>query len=138
MKQKKPTTNSILSLLTLGGGSFGKIYKSVKRNIKSIKNEKEKFYERIKFRKFLFQLVMTPREKRNPSIPSALKERDRGWLFIPKWVFLPYLRLLDRCIQLTAHQDGLKLYGKDLIKVIFIQHCVFDSFHFTRCNERPD
>ena len=95
----KPT-NSTESLLTLAGGSFGKIYKCIKRSIKKLRKENyekkmAKWRSKISFRKFLYQLVMTQKEKRNPNIPKPLIEMDRGWLFIPKWVFLPYLRVLE-------------------------------------------
>ena len=117
------TTNSTECLLTIGGGCFGKIYKCVNRSIRKLRkihyNTKEKLWRsKIKFRKFMFELVMTPNEKKNPNIPKALAERDRGWLFIPKWVFLPYLRMLDHCIGHTAHQHGLQLYGNKLIEVM--------------------
>ena len=117
----KPT-NSTESLLTLAGGCFGKIYKCIKKSIKKLRKEnyeknKEKWRSNISFRKFLYQLVMSQKEKKNPNIPKPLIERDRGWLFIPKWVFLPYLRVLDHCISHTAHQNGLRLYGNNLIKV---------------------
>ncbi len=117
----KPT-NSTESLLTLAGGSFGKIYKCIKRSIKKLRKEnyeknKAKWRSKISFRKFLYQLVMTQKEKRNPNIPKSLIEMDRGWLFIPKWVFLPYLRVLDHCISHTSHQNGLWLYESNLIKV---------------------
>ena len=119
---EKSKCNSTLSLLTLAGGSFGKIYKCVKRFIKrnAHTTDKGKCFRRnsyIKFKKFLWQLVMSKREKEHPCLPEPLKQRDRGWLFIPKWVFLPYLRLLDRCIRKTASQDGLKLYKKNLVMV---------------------
>ncbi len=61
---------------------------------------------------------MTPKEKKNTyAIQGALLERDRGWLFIPKWVFLPYLRLLDQTINLTVHPGGMKIYGDKIIQV---------------------
>ena len=105
--------------MVLSGGCFGKIYKCVKRSIINYrrKQNESKWSSQIESRKFLFQLVMTQNEKRNPNIPVALRARDRGWLFVPKWVFLPYLRLLDRCICLTANQQGLQIYGSNLIKV---------------------
>ena len=56
------------------------------------------------------------REK-NPAIPTPLMERDRGWLFVPNWVFLPYLRLLEQTLNLTAHHGDLKVYGDKLIQV---------------------
>eukprot|EP00794_Sanderia_malayensis_P001109 gene1109-456_t len=58
----------------------------------------------------------TEGEKNIHAIPAALLERDRGWLFIPKWVFLPYLRLLDQTINLTVHPGGMKIYGDKLIQ----------------------
>ena len=125
---EEPTTlNSALSLLTLAGGSFGKIYKCVKRRIAKLrrlhyKKKHEEWRSLIKFRKFMYCLVMTPQEKKNPAIPTPLMERDRGWLFVPKWVFLPYLRLLDQTLNLTAHHGGLKVYGDKLIQVQYIEN----------------
>ena len=64
---------------------------------------------------------MTATEKLHPCFPPALRERDCGFLFIPKWIFLPYSRSLDRSIIHTANEDGLKMSGKDLVQVgIFI------------------
>eukprot|EP00794_Sanderia_malayensis_P006653 gene6653-7399_t len=120
---KEPMTlNPAISLLTIGGGCFGKIYKCVKRRIAKLRRESYKAKEAqwkslIEFRKFVYCLVMTPKEKKNiHAIPAALLERDRGWLFIPKWVFLPYLRLLDQTINLTVHPGGMKIYGDKLIQ----------------------
>ncbi len=118
----KKQSNSVLSLLTLAGGTFGKIYKCLKRKIKKDRGKhyrakESKWRADIKFRKMMYEIVMTAKDKKNPNIPKAIKARDRGWLFIPKWIFLPYLRILDRCISTTAHEDGLKLYGKNLLKV---------------------
>ena len=63
--------NSTESLLVLSGGCFGKIYKCVKRSIINYKRKQNesKWSSQIEFRKFLFQLVMTQNEKRNPNIP---------------------------------------------------------------------
>ena len=50
--------------------------------------------------------------------------RGREFLFIPKWIFLSYLRSLDRSIIHIANEDGLKMYRKYLIQVgIFILVC---------------
>lgn len=77
------TNNSTESLLTIGGGCFGKIYKCVKRGIRKLrkthyKTKEKQWRSKIKFRKFMYELVMTPNEKKNPNIPKALTERDRG------------------------------------------------------------
>lgn len=121
-KTEPDSYNNVMSMLTLAGGCFGKIYKCVRRSVNRIFHSKNQHKQntlaaKINFRRFLYQLIMTQREKKNPNIPATLIARDRGWLFIPKWVFLPYLRFLDRCLQLTCNVDALKLFGKNLIKV---------------------
>ena len=67
---------------------------------------------------------MTPRERANDCLLEALKERDRGWLFIPKWVLLPYLRALDRSINVNANTDGLARYHKDSLKACTIRFII--------------
>ena len=88
-KTEPDSYNNVLSMLTLAGGCFGKIYKCVRRSVNRILHSKGKHKQKalsakINFRRFPYQLIMTPRMKKNPNIPVTLKAQDRGWLFLPK------------------------------------------------------
>ena len=115
--------NLLASLLVVAGGCLGKIQKVMKnfqrknyRTKDKVLKSKLEMYRVI--RKLLWNIVMTSKEKRNPCLPQTVKQRDRGFMFIPKWVFLTYLRMLDRCVSQTATQNGVELYGKNLMKVL--------------------
>ena len=108
--------NLLASLFVVAGGCLGKIQKVMKnfqrknyRTKDKVLKSKLEMYKVI--RKLLLNIVMTSKEKRNPCLPQTVKQRDRGFMFMPKWVFLTYLRMLDRCISQTATQNGVELYG---------------------------
>ena len=76
-------SNSVCSLLTVAGGSYGKIYNCVNRfigkNLKAVDKVTLAVVQNyLRLKKFLRQLVMTPKEKEHPCFSKALKARDRG------------------------------------------------------------
>ena len=50
-------------------------------------------------------------------IPGYLQYRDRGFLYFPDPVFIPYLREVDVVLKEVVNSKGLNEYGDELIKV---------------------
>jgi len=55
--------------------------------------------------------------KNKTNIPQYLSYRDRGYMYFPDAVFLPFLRDLDTVVTEIVNLDGLKKEGDKLIKV---------------------
>ena len=86
--QEHVPLNPIISLLTLGGGCFGKVYKCVKRRIAKLRRHSYKANEAhwkslIEFRKYMHCLVMAPKEKKilMQSQLHCWKETEDGFSF---------------------------------------------------------
>ena len=50
-------------------------------------------------------------------IPGYLKYRDRGYMYFPDPIFLPYIRKVDTVLKQVVNSKGLDEHGADLIKV---------------------
>ena len=50
-------------------------------------------------------------------IPGYLKYRDRGYMYFPDPLFVPYLREVDMVLKQVVNSKGLNEHGADLIKV---------------------
>ena len=50
-------------------------------------------------------------------IPGYLKYRDRGYMYFPDPLFVPYLREVDKVLKQVVNSKGLNEHGADLIKV---------------------
>jgi len=50
-------------------------------------------------------------------IPGYLKYRDRGYMYFPDPVFLPYLHKVDTVLKQVVNSKGLDEHGANLIKV---------------------
>ena len=50
-------------------------------------------------------------------IPGYLKYRDRGYMYFPDPVFIPYLREVDTILKQVVNSKGLNEHRADLIKV---------------------
>ena len=55
--------------------------------------------------------------KNKTNIPQYLSYRDRGYMYFPDSVFLPFIRDLDTLVTEIVNLDGLKQEGDNLIKV---------------------
>ena len=55
--------------------------------------------------------------KDKTNIPKYLSYRDRGYMYFPDAVFLPFLRKVDTFVTEIVNLDGLKQKGNNLIKV---------------------
>ena len=55
--------------------------------------------------------------KDKTNIPQYLSYRDRGYMYFPDAVFLPFLRKVDTLVTEIVNLDGLKQEGDNLIKV---------------------
>ena len=63
----------------------------------------------------LLQAVNT---KDKSCIPGYLKYRDRGYMYFPDPIFIPYLREVDTVLKQVVNSKGLDEHGTDLIKVL--------------------
>ena len=50
-------------------------------------------------------------------IPGYLKYRDRGYMYFPDPLFVPYLHEVDMVLKQVVNSKGLNEYGAHLIKV---------------------
>jgi len=55
--------------------------------------------------------------KDKTNIPQYLSYHDRGYMYFPDTVFLPFLRNVDTLVTEVVDLDGLKQEGDNLIKV---------------------
>ena len=70
-------------------------------------------------------------------IPGYLKYRDRGYMYFPDPIFIPYLREVDTILKQVVNSKGLNEHGADLIKVLPCPCCtvmytlLFYRWHIT-------
>lgn len=50
-------------------------------------------------------------------IPANLQYRDRGHMYFPDPLFLPFLKAVDNCILEVTNQQSLEKHGKNLVEV---------------------
>ena len=55
--------------------------------------------------------------KDKSSIPGYLKYRDRGFMYFPHPIFIPFLQEVDQVLKVVVNSKGLNEHGDDLIKV---------------------
>ena len=55
------------------------------------------------------------------TLPSTLAYRDRGGMYFPDEVFLPFIRSLDECVRENANEESFTRYGKNLVKITIEQ-----------------
>ena len=62
-------------------------------------------------------ILQTINVKDKSCIPGYLQYRDRGFLYFPDPVFIPYLRKVDVVLKEVVNSKGFNKYGDELIKV---------------------
>ena len=50
-------------------------------------------------------------------MPGYLKYRDKGHMYSPDPVFIPFFRSVDKCIKGVVNEKGIEDHGNELIKV---------------------
>lgn len=55
--------------------------------------------------------------KDKADLPQYLKYRDRGYMYTPHRIFIPFFRCVDNCVREIVNQSGFQEHGDDLIKV---------------------
>ena len=51
-------------------------------------------------------------------LPTSLAYRDKGGMYFPDKMLLPFVRSLDNCVRENANKEGFQRYGKNLVKVV--------------------
>ena len=51
-------------------------------------------------------------------LPTSLAYRDRGGMYFPDKILLPFVRSLDNCVRENANKESFQRYGKNLVKVV--------------------
>ena len=87
---------------------------------KQIKECSEDQWAAISQKITILQAINT---KDKSSIPGYLKYRDRGYMYFPDPIFIPYLQEVDTVLKQLVNSKGLNEYGADLIKVRICACC---------------
>lgn len=109
------------SLLSVGGGCIGEIWRVAKRQL--IFRKKTKLSERqIKKARLLYfycmNLRMTIEEKRKLKF-AGMRIRDRGGLFIPNAKLLPFLFFFNKTIRDVLNDTSVKVHGRNIIQATY-------------------
>ncbi|XP_014666137.1 PREDICTED: uncharacterized protein LOC106808085 [Priapulus caudatus] len=103
------------SLFAIAGGCVQLVKRVLARRHRSRSARQKR--EGTAILQLLYTCVRTKEEKQRLPMPTPLRLRDRGGFLIPHRVFLLWLRNLDRAVRTIASEDGIALYGKNIIKV---------------------
>ena len=55
--------------------------------------------------------------KNKAGMPDYLKYRDKGYMYSPDPMFIPFFRAVDECIKSVVNEKGFKEHGDQLVKV---------------------
>ena len=61
--------------------------------------------------------VLQINTKDKSDMPNYLKYRDKGHMYSPDPVFIPFFRSVDECIKSVVNEKGIEDHGNQLIKV---------------------
>ena len=78
---------------------------------------------------FILQAINT---KDKSHMPSYLKYRDRGFMYTPLPIFVPFIRNVDTCVQEVVNQAGFQTHGDEIIKVSTLHKIIICKkyYHF--------
>ena len=62
-------------------------------------------------------MLQTINTKDKSDMPNYLKYRDKGHMYSPDPVFIPFFRSVDECIKSVVNEKGIEDHGNQLIKV---------------------
>uniref|UniRef100_A0A1X7U8E3 Uncharacterized protein n=1 Tax=Amphimedon queenslandica TaxID=400682 RepID=A0A1X7U8E3_AMPQE len=63
------------------------------------------------------KVLQTINTKDKSDMPGYLKYRDKGQMYSPDPVFIPFFRSVDKCIKGVVNEKGIEDHGNELIKV---------------------
>ena len=99
--------------LRFGGGALASMFTGRYKDLKPNKSSqhKEKVSQEL-------QVLEWIRMVDKSELPIALEYRDRGGMYFPDKVLLPFIKSLDECVRESTNTVAFQRYGKKLVKVV--------------------
>lgn len=104
-----------VTLLLIGGGTMADIRKLLSKQYKSKDSNLECRTKIMETQRFISAIKM-PWVLKLKLCPSYIRFRDKGFMYVPRFCFLVFLRKLSSCIIRQTNKTVFRATGKTLIK----------------------
>ena len=64
-------------------------------------------------------ILQTINSKDKDDMPAYLQYRDKGYMYSPKAVFVPFFRDIDKCVREIVNEKGFEEHKDDIVKINF-------------------
>ena len=99
--------------MRFAGAALASMFNLRYKDMKSKKSSQHK--ERVSKE---LQVLEWMRMTDKSDLPTSLAYRDRGGMYFPDKMLLPFVRSLDNCVRENANKESFQRYGKNLVKVV--------------------